>query len=285
MTTTVPALARLARLIEGVQSASAVDASTIKSCCAAAYGVDLVAMFLGESYHPGGIDLTRQLADVLCLRPSERVIDVASGIGTTASLLAAEYDVEVLGVDLGPAQVATARARASSRGLDTRVCFEVGDAEQLPVSDASFDVAVCECALCTFPDKATAARELARVVRPRGRIGITDVWLQAERLDPDLAGLAGRVACLADARPIHEMCEILDAAGLAVAHVERHDNALAETIDRVEARLRALRILDLPVVRPFNVRRAIDLARRAAAVVRGGHAGYVLIVATRNAAQ
>jgi arsenite methyltransferase len=273
VTATDPALARLAQLVDGVRGASLEDPATIKSCCAAAYGVDLVSLFLGESYHPGGVELTRHLADVLCLHPSERVIDVASGIGTTARFLAADYDVEVLGIDLGPAQVAKARARASHCGLDKRVRFEVGDAEQLPVGNASFDVALCECAFCTFPDKATAARELARVVRPRGRIGITDVWLQPERLDPGLAVLAGRVACLADARPIHEVCEILEAAGLAVEHVERHDQALAETIDRVEARLRTLRMLDLPVLRPFNVRRAIDLARRAADAVHRGDAG------------
>src|SRR5262249_8419648 len=160
------------------------------------------------------------------------------------------------------------------------VRYAVGDAEQLPVRDASFDVAVCECAFCTFPDKATAAREFARIVRPGGRIGITDVWLQPDRLDPDLAGLAGRIACLADARPIHEVCATLEVAGFDVEHVERHDDALAETIDRVEARLRALRMLDLPVLRPFNLQRAIDLTRRATDVVRRGDAGYILLSAT-----
>jgi SAM-dependent methyltransferase len=268
--------------MDSARSENANDPATVKSCCAAAYGVDLVTLFLGESYHPGGVELTGHLADLLALQATDRVLDVASGIGTTTLLLAAEYGVDALGVDLGATQVAKARARASRLGLDTRVRFEVGDAEGLPVADASFDAAVCECAFCTFPDKATAARELARVVRPGGRLGITDVWLEPERLDPDLAGLAGRVACLADARPIQEMRDLFETAGFVLEQVERHDEALAQTVERVEARLRALRMLDLPVLRPVNMRRAIDLARRAADVVRRGDAGYLLIVATKR---
>jgi arsenite methyltransferase len=281
MSTTLGSLAGLSRLLDGVRSASKPDAATVKACCAAAYGDDLVTMFLGESYHPGGVALTRRLAEALLLEQSERVVDVASGIGTTALLLASEFDVEVLGVDLGAEQIAKARTRAASSQVDGRVRFEIGDAEQLPVDDATFDAAVCECAFCTFPDKTTAAAELARVVRPGGRIGITDVWLEPDRLDPDLAGLASRIACLADARPIPEVRAILEAAGLVVQDVERHDHALLDTVERVEARLRALRMLDAPVLRPFNLRRGIDLARRAADVVRRGDAGYVLLVATR----
>jgi hypothetical protein len=143
----------------------------VKSCCAAVYGVELVGLVLGDSYHPGGAALTRRLAGALGLRSGQRVLDVAAGIGTSALLLAAERDVDVVGVDLGEAQ--------------------------------------------------------------------------------------------------------------PVEVVERHDDALAATIERVETRLRALRLLDVPILRPFNLRRGIELARRAAAVVHRGDAGYMLLVATR----
>jgi SAM-dependent methyltransferase len=281
MSATTSSLARLSRLVEGVRNSSHADAATIKSCCAAAYGADLVTMFLGESYHPGGAALTRHLGELLRLEASERVLDVASGIGTTALLFATEFEVEVLGVDLGVEQVAKSRARASIMQLDGRARFEVGDAEELPIGDGAFDAVVCECAFCTFPDKTTAARELARVTRPGGRVGITDVWLEPDRLDPELAGLAGRVACLADARPVPEVRSLLEAAGLEIEHVERHDYALLETIERVEARLRALRMLDVPLLRRFNLRRGIDLTRQAGEVVRRGDAGYILLVATK----
>jgi len=74
------------------------DPETLKACCVAAYEQDLVALLLGESYHPGGLDLTRHLARALDLRPGQRVLDVAAGAGTTACLLAAEFGVDVDGI-------------------------------------------------------------------------------------------------------------------------------------------------------------------------------------------
>jgi arsenite methyltransferase len=280
-TGTAPTLPSLLGLAQPFRGVSADDPEMVKACCAAAYGLDLVAMFLGESYHPGGADLTRRLADAMELRAGTRLLDVAAGIGTTALLLAEERNVEVIGLDLGRAQVARARFRARELGPDGQVWFAVADAERLPLADASVDTVVCECALCTFPDKDSAATELARVLRPGGRLGISDVWLDPRRLDPELRGLAGRVACLADARPIAQVTATLEGAGLTVTHVERHDDALLETIEHVETRLRALRLADLTPLRGLDLRRGIDLARRAADAGRRGDAGYMLLVARR----
>jgi arsenite methyltransferase len=284
MTTTPTSLRSLTRIVDDLRrfaSTEASDADTVKACCASAYGFDLVGLFLGDSYHPGGTDLTRHLATMLGLQPGARVLDVASGIGTTALLLAADYDVDVVGIDLGETQVTQARARAAQAGLDIRIHFEIGDAERLPVDDNAFDAVMCECAFCTFPDKDTAAAELARALRPGGRLGITDVWLDPTRLDPELQGLAGRVACLADARPIDELAALLEHAGLTITHLERHDHALLDTIERITDRLRAARLIDLPLLRRYNLTRAIDLARRAAATVQRGDAGYLLLTAAK----
>jgi arsenite methyltransferase len=221
------------------------------------------------------------LATAMDLRAGEQVVDVAAGNGATACLLAGDYAVDVHGIDLGDAQVAKARARAGRLGLTDRVRFETGDAERLPVADGSADAVVCECAFCTFPDKPTATAELARVLRPGGRLGLSDVWLDPGRLDPELRGLAGRVACLADARPVTEVRALLEGAGLRVTHVERHDDALLGTVEQVETRLRALRLADLPLLRGLDLRRGVDLARRAADVVTRGDAGYMVLVATK----
>ncbi|HWN63045.1 MAG TPA: methyltransferase domain-containing protein, partial [Streptosporangiaceae bacterium] len=133
------------------------DRTQIKACCAAAYGQDAVALLLGESYHPGGLALTRRLAQALGLRPGRHVIDVASGPGTTARLLAAEFGATVDGVDLGQPAVERARSAAEAAGLPSAVRFCVGDAECLPLAGGLADAVVCECAFCTFPDKAAAA--------------------------------------------------------------------------------------------------------------------------------
>lgn len=257
------------------------DPHVVKACCASAYGTDFASMLLGDSFHPGGADLTRRLAVALDLQSGEQVLDVASGIGTTALLLATAYSVEVLGIDLGATQVARARTRASEARLSDRVCFEVGDAERLPVDDLAYDAVVCECAFCTFPDKATAAAELARVIRPGGKVGISDIWLDPATLDPELQGLAGRIACVADARPIEDVRHILEAAGLVVTKVERHDQALLDTIERITDRLRAARLLKLPILESVDIDRGIGLARRAADAVQRGDAGYMLLTATK----
>jgi arsenite methyltransferase len=267
--------------MSGTQSESSYPA-VVKACCAAAYGLDLVALLVGDSYHPGGRTLTRRLADAMDLRAGDRVLDVAAGIGTTALLLAGERDVNVVGVDLGPVQVANAERRANQHGLAGRVRFELGDAERLPFPDGSFSAVVCECALCTFPAKKAAA-EFARVLAPGGRVGITDVWLEPDRLDPDLRGLAGRVACLGDARPIAELEAMVERAGLVVTRLERHDDALLQLVEQVESRLRALRIVDPPALRGVDLGRGIDLARQAADVVARGDAGYLLLVAHSTA--
>lgn len=171
----------------------------IKACCAASYGNDAVALVLGESYHPGGLSLTRCLAEQLRLRSGQRVADIAAGPGATARL-AADYDVTVDGVDLGQSTIERARTATADAGLAAKVRFHLGDAERIPLPDSTCDAVVCECAFCTFPDKATAAAEFARVLRPGGRIGITDVTVAEGGLPVEMTTLAAWVACIADAR-------------------------------------------------------------------------------------
>lgn len=261
---------------------SAVEA---KACCAAAYSNDAVALILGESYHPGGLQLTRRLAGLTGLRPGQRVLDVASGPGATALLLAAEFGVDVDGVDLAEASVRRATAAAAEAGRSDRVSFHVGDAERLPFEDATVDAVVCECAFCTFPDKVTAAAELTRVLRPGGRLGLSDVTVAAGGLPPELAGIAGWVACLADARPLEEYAAILTDAGLHVLVQERHDDALAAMVDQIHARLTTLRLVagSAPALRDVDFGRALELTGQAAQAVEAGHIGYAVLIAGRPA--
>ena len=124
---------------------------------------------------------------------------------------------------------------------------------------------ISECAFCTFPDKPTAAAEAARVVRPAAGVGLTDVWLAPTRLDPDLAGLAGRIACIADARPIDDTRVLLESAGFA--------SRPRRTPRRRPRRLPSSGFTtgcapcdsDLPLLRSFDVRRAVDVAGRVKA--------------------
>ncbi|MGH8971096.1 MAG: methyltransferase domain-containing protein, partial [Actinomycetes bacterium] len=254
-----------------------------KACCATTYSSDAVAMVLGESHHPGGLRLTRRLAGLTGLRAGERVLDLASGPGTTALLLAAEFGVSVDGVDLADASVLRATAAATEAGVGDRVAFRVADAERLPLDDATVDAVLCECAFCTFPDKPTAAAEIARVLRPGGRLGFSDVTVAPGGLPAELAGVAGWVACLADARPLEEYAAILAAAGLDTLAMECHDDALAVMVDQIQARLTALPLVagTLPALHDLDVARALELTGQAARAVAQGRIGYGLLVAAR----
>lgn len=264
-------------------STERLSSTELKACCAAGYSSDLVALLLGESYHPGGLALTRKLADNLRVRSGDRVVDVAAGRGITAMLLAREYDASVDGVDLSEANVRVAGEAAGAAGVGDRVRFHLGDAERLPCSDASADVVVCECALCTFPDKPAAAAEFARVLRPGGRVGISDVVADRNRLPAELSTLSAWIACVADARTVDDYGAILTGAGLTITSVELHHTALARMIDQIEARLALLRMTTPGRLAELAV--DVDAAPGVLAAARqalaDGVLGYAVLVAEK----
>lgn len=103
----------------------------------------------------------------------DRVLDIACGSGN-AALVAARRNAEVTGIDYVPALVERARARASAEG--TKIDFREADAQALPFADGTFDVVVSVFGVMFAPDQQRAARELLRVTRPGGRIGIAS-WM------------------------------------------------------------------------------------------------------------
>jgi len=247
-----------------------------KGCCARLYESDAVRRLLDDQLHPGGERLTLRLARLAGVAPGARVIDVACGNGATALLLARELGCVTVGVDLGARAIEQAR-RATRPG--ERVRFLLGDAEALPLPDASFDVALSECSLCTFPDKPRSIAEMARVVRPGGTIAIADVTADPDALPAQLRSAAARVACVADARSAGEYAALLRDAGCAPLTVEPHDAELRAMANRVEARLRAARMLAPPGDQRERIRHAAALTRTAIDAIARGALGYALITA------
>src|SRR5262245_47634322 len=132
------------------------ESGTLKACCAAVYQSDFARMLLGDSFHPGGLSLTKILGERLALAPGMRVLDVASGKGESAIFLTRTFGCEVVGIDFGAENVREARERAQAAGVGALANFVEGDAERIEFPDRSFDAVVCECAFCTFPDKRAA---------------------------------------------------------------------------------------------------------------------------------
>ena len=103
-------------------------------------------------------------------RARGRILEVA--IGTARNLPHYPADATVTGIELSPAMLALAKQRAAA--LRREVDLREGEAEHLPLADASFDTVVCALALCTFPDPAAAIEEMKRVLVPGGRLLLLD---------------------------------------------------------------------------------------------------------------
>jgi arsenite methyltransferase len=249
------------------------------ACCASPYDSPALRWLLGDDMHPGGEELSRRLAHLAGLRPGSRVIDVACGRGRTARLLACEFGAEVTGVELSAPSVAAAQTEAEAAGLGARVRFVQGDAGALPAPSGAFDAAICECALCLFPGKRRALAEMRRVLRPGGVVAISDVTAEPDDLPASLRGVAGGIACLADALPRAGYEALLHDARFELLAAESHDGALAAMAERIEYRLRVARMLDAAARYGEAISEAIALVREARRAIVRGSLGYRLFVA------
>jgi len=265
------------------EKSTAVEHETVKQCCARLYESDVAKLLLGDSFHPGGLQLTERLGRLLELGPERRVLDVASGKGTSAIFLAERFGCEVIGIDYGGQNVDEANRQAAAKGLGGRVRFERADAELLPVPDASLDAVICECAFCTFPNKSIAAGEFVRVLRAGGQVGLSDLT-RGPVLPKELDSLLAWVACVADAQPIDSYAACLCAAGLVVQHVEPHDEALTGLVQQVRAKLLGAEIvvglkkLDLPGVDFVAAKR---LVKDVVAAIEQRELGYAIVTAAK----
>lgn len=261
----------------------AIEGQNVKQCCAAFYGSDLARLLLGDSFHPGGTALTQRIGGLLHLSSESTVLDVASGCGISASHLAESFGCRVIGVDLSEENMRLATAEAARRELSGQVFFQLGDAERLPFEEGIFDAIVCECAFCTFPSKQIAAEEFLRVLKPGGRVGLSDLT-RTEEAVPELEGLLAWIACIGDALPVARYTEIMSAAGFHIDGIEDHSNALTEMVRQIQGKLlgaevmAGLKKIDLPGVDFATAKKfayaVLDAAQR-------GRLGYAIITARK----
>ena len=135
---------------------------------------------------------------IASLRPGETVLDLGSGGGFDCFLAARQVGKtgQVIGVDMTPEMVAKARENAAKAGLEN-TSFRLGEIEHLPVESNAVDVAMSNCVINLSPDKPQVYREVFRVLRPGGRVAISDVVLAAPlppSLEDDLVAFAGCVS-------------------------------------------------------------------------------------------
>lgn len=173
------------------------------------------------------------------LRPGETVLDLGSGAGFDAFLAAREVGPEghVIGVDMTPEMLARARRNAEAAGY-ANVEFREGTIEALPVADASVDVVISNCVINLVPDKAAVYREVARVLRPGGRMVISDVVLDAPLPPLVAASVAALTGCVAGAALRSDYLRAVAAAGLEAVEILEDRGFGEESLGMVPGDLR-----------------------------------------------
>ena len=175
-----------------------------------------------EILHPGGLEITRELVELCHINRDSFVLDVACGTGETACFLVETYGCRVIGVDISSYMVSKAEGKARQRGLDIK--FVRGDAHNLPFPDNYFDIVISECTVCLL-DKEKAMREMARVAKPGGYIGIHDVcWKEntPEEVREKLLLLEGEdPETLNGWRRLFEKAGLIDVIALDKSHLMR----------------------------------------------------------------
>jgi len=206
-------------------AAAAVRASDGESCCGddGGIGAGLYSALERDELPDAAV-----LASLGCgnpiavadLHPGERVLDLGSGGGIDVLLSAKRVGPtgRAFGIDMTDEMLALAQRNAAEAGA-TNVEFLKGHIEALPLPADSLDVVISNCVVNLAADKTAVFREIARVLRPGGRIGITDIVAE-DHLSPEARAERGSYAgCIAGALSVSEFREGLEAAGLAAVSI------------------------------------------------------------------
>ena len=226
--------------------AKVAEASNEGSCCgveSSCCGVSddaaintLISTRLGYSEDdlqkvPSGADMGLGCGNpraIASLKPGEVVVDLGSGGGFDAFLASAEVGDHgrVIGVDMTPTMISKARANAA-KGMYQNVEFRLGEIEHLPIADNCVDVIISNCVINLSPDKPQVFRDAYRILKPGGRLAISDVVASAElpedmKNDPLL-----HAGCMAGASLIGELEMMLGEAGFEQVRIAPKDESRA----------------------------------------------------------
>jgi SAM-dependent methyltransferase len=231
-----------------------------------------------ESLHPGGLELTEELAELCGVRRGSDVLELACGTGESACFLAERRGARVVGLDGSPRMIRRAEQKAQGRGLEVK--FRQADAHHLPFPDAAFDVAICECTLCIL-DKEQVIREMVRVVRPGGCVGMHDLWWREDTpndLKRTLAEIEGE-------RPetLEGWRRLFAQAGLAEIRAVDKSSLIQRWMkeSRQQMGLIGQLLLAWKIIRRWGIR-GLRRILRSERVLSNKQLGYGIVVGTRR---
>jgi arsenite methyltransferase len=214
------------------------QAST-SSCCGQSVSDYQVSRIREHGYKVEGLpsSLTESFAGcgnpiaLAGLSEGETVLDLGSGAGLDAFFAAQKVGPtgKVIGVDMTPEMLAKARENAEKMGM-TNMEFRQGDIEALPVDDDTVDVIISNCVINLAPNKAKVFEEAYRVLKPGGRLMVSDIVLNTQLTDEISSDIANYTACLGGAIPEEEYLQFMrDAGFLDVRVVEKVGDQIASS--------------------------------------------------------
>ena len=252
-----------------------------KACCADLYQSDMAKLIMGDTLHPGGLGLTNKLGRLMGLRSGDLVADLASARGESAQALGRVFRCSVLGVEFGAEAVRDAHNTSPGSG---RAHFVRGDAESLPLRTGAFDAAVCECSMSLFINKAQAVAETARLLRPGGRFGLSDVTIEPGVLPSGLKGDLGQVLCMTSALAADGWVDILGAGGGNVNRGLDASGEIIKILDEVDSKLAAFLGFQRMggAAADGQLERTPGLIAKVREMVTAGELGYWLFVGEKR---
>src|SRR5665213_3277394 len=156
------------------------------------------------------------------LKPGEVIVDLGSGGGLDVFLASKKVGTtgRAIGIDMTPAMIERAQSNAKTGGYEN-VEFHLATIDQLPLADASVDCVISNCVLNLAPDKPAVFREIARILKPGGRLAASDIALKTELPEAIASSLAAYVGCIGGAILIETYrAELLKAGFSNVAIVD-----------------------------------------------------------------
>jgi len=213
---------------EKVREGYAKTAKGNRSCCGGVDSPKAISKKIGYTDEelqvvPEGANLGLGCGNPVALamlREGETVLDLGSGAGFDGFLAANKVGKsgKMIGVDFTPEMIGKARENARKGGYDN-VEFRLGEIEQLPVTDGSVDVVISNCVINLVPDKGKAFSEAFRVLKPGGRLMISDIVLLEELPDSVKSSIEAYVGCLAGAMLKHNYLAAIEQAGFQEVRV------------------------------------------------------------------
>ena len=199
------------------------------------------------------------------LKEGEVVVDLGSGAGFDAFLAASKVGQSgrVIGVDMTPEMLDRARQNAARGGYEN-VDFRLGEIEHLPVADGTANVIISNCVINLSPDKAAVFKEAFRVLKPGGRLFVSDIVLLKELPEAIRQSAASYVSCVAGALLKDEYIATIKEAGFGNVAILGEDIYPLEAITSDPAALQVVKELDMPEDRLLDAANSVVSIKVAA---------------------